>query len=82
MKIAGFQKTSFVDFPKIVSCVVFTPLCNMKCGFCHNKHILSADHPDVPELVVLDYLRKRVGVIGGVVIGGTDNCAVCDSADF
>lgn len=82
MKIAGFQKTSFVDFPKIVSCVVFTPLCNMKCGFCHNKHILSADHPDVPELVVLDYLRKRVGVIGGVVISGGEPTLQSDLERF
>lgn len=70
MKIAGFQKTSFVDYPKIVSCVVFTPGCNMRCSYCHNKHILSGNVPKVDELAVLDYLKKRVGVIGGVVVSG------------
>ncbi|MBR5314004.1 MAG: anaerobic ribonucleoside-triphosphate reductase activating protein [Clostridia bacterium] len=70
MKIAGFQKTSFVDYPKIVSCVVFTPGCNMRCSYCHNKHILSGNIPEVDELAVLDYLRKRVGVISGVVVSG------------
>ncbi len=70
MKIAGFQKTSFVDFPKMVSCVVFTPGCNMRCSYCHNKHILSGNIPKVDQFTVLDYLKKRVGVIGGVVVSG------------
>lgn len=70
MKIAGFQKTSFVDFPKCVSCVVFTPLCNMRCSYCHNKHILSGDYPIIPELTVFDYLQKRKGMIKGVVVSG------------
>ena len=70
MKIAGFQKTSFVDFPKTVSCVVFTPGCNMRCSYCHNKHILSGDVPEISELETLEYLKKRVGIIGGVVVSG------------
>ncbi len=70
MNIAGFQKSSFVDFPGIISCVVFTPGCNMKCGYCHNKHILSADAPKIDALEVMDYLNKRKGMLKGVVVSG------------
>ncbi len=70
MNIAGFQKSSFVDFPGIISCVVFTPGCNMKCGYCHNKHILGGDAPKVDALEVMDYLNKRKGMLKGVVVSG------------
>lgn len=70
MNIAGFQKSSFVDFPGIISCVVFTPGCNMKCGYCHNKHILGGDAPKVDALMVMDYLNKRKGMLKGVVVSG------------
>jgi len=70
MKIAGFQKSSFVDYPSIMACVVFTPGCNMRCGYCHNKHILGSDAPSVDELAVMEYLQKRRGMLKGVVITG------------
>lgn len=70
MNIAGFQKSSFVDYPGIISCVVFTPGCNMKCGYCHNKHILGGNAPKVDALEVMDYLNKRKGMLKGVVVSG------------
>ncbi len=70
MKIAGFAKTSFVDYPGKIACVVFTPYCNMRCKYCHNKHILSGDVPVVDESDVFDYLEKRKELIGAVVITG------------
>lgn len=82
MKIAGFQKSSFVDFPKIMSCVVFTPGCNMRCDYCHNKHILYGDVPKVDELTVLDYLNKRKGFLKGVVISGGEPTLQPDLESF
>ena len=41
MLIAGFNKTSLLDFPGKISAVVFTPYCNMRCTYCHNLHLLS-----------------------------------------
>jgi len=70
MKIAGFAKSSFVDYPGKIACVVFTPYCNMKCRYCHNKHILSGDVPVVEETKVFDYLEKRKDMLGAVVITG------------
>jgi len=70
MKIAGFAKTSFVDYPGKIACVVFTPYCNMKCKYCHNKHILSGNVPVIDETEVFDYLEKRKDMLGAVVITG------------
>ena len=82
MKIAGFQKTSFVDFPKMVSSVVFTPGCNMNCAFCHNRHILTGEVELIDELTVFEYLKKRKGSVNGVVISGGEPTLMNDIEDF
>lgn len=70
MLIAGFQKTSFIDFPGQACAVVFTPYCNFDCVYCHNAHILGRTAPLMDEAPVLEYLEKRAGLLGAVVISG------------
>ena len=71
MLIAGFNKTSFVDYPGVISSVVFTPYCNMNCWYCHNRHILAKSGLNLVEQgQVMDYLEKRAGQIKGVVVSG------------
>ncbi len=70
MLVAGFQKTSFVDYPGQPAAVVFTPYCNFNCVYCHNRHILGPDGPQVPEETVLEYLKKRQGLLKAVVVSG------------
>ena len=43
MLIAGFQKSSFVDYPGQPAAVVFAPYCNFNCTYCHNDHILGRE---------------------------------------
>lgn len=72
MKIAGFQKNSFIDYPGKMAAVIFTPGCNLNCYYCHNRSLIQGDsvkrlyHQDV----VLDFLKKRSGFLDGVVITG------------
>ena len=70
MLIAGFQKTSFVDYPGQPCAVVFTPYCNFDCVYCHNAHILRRDISLIDEAPVLEYLERRAGLLGAVVISG------------
>ena len=70
MLIAGFQKTSFVDYPGQPCAVVFTPYCNMDCVYCHNAQIIKRDAPLIAEEPVLEYLEKRAGLLTAVVISG------------
>ncbi|MEI6579551.1 MAG: anaerobic ribonucleoside-triphosphate reductase activating protein [Eubacteriales bacterium] len=82
MKIAGFAKTSFVDYPGKIACVVFTPFCNMKCQYCHNKHILYGDVPVIDEKEVFEYLNKRKDMLGAVVITGGEPTIQKGLAEF
>ena len=72
MLINGFQKLTVLDYPGKVACIVFTPGCNFRCPFCHNAglvtHIDKDAFIDVGE--VLSYLKKRQGLLDGVVITG------------
>ncbi len=72
MFINGFQKLTILDYPGKVACIVFTPGCNFRCPFCHNAslvtHIDKDTYLDVKE--VMSYLRKRQGLLDGVVITG------------
>lgn len=70
MLIAGFQKTSFVDYPGQIASVVFTPYCNYNCTYCHNAHIIGSNAPLIEEQDVLAYLERRRGLLKAVVISG------------
>ncbi|MDD4408688.1 MAG: anaerobic ribonucleoside-triphosphate reductase activating protein, partial [Clostridia bacterium] len=41
MKIGGFLKQSFVDFPRTLSAVIFTCGCNFNCWYCHNADLIK-----------------------------------------
>jgi pyruvate formate lyase activating enzyme len=72
MNIRGFVDTSFVDWDKKVSSVVFTGECNMRCTFCYNFGLVL--HPDrfevIPEKLILDYLKENSDFIDGLCITG------------
>ena len=68
IKFYGLQKTTLLDYPGLVACILFTRGCNMRCPFCHNKSLLSGDNPEV--LDVWGFLEKRKGLLDGVVISG------------
>ncbi|PJC76785.1 anaerobic ribonucleoside-triphosphate reductase activating protein, partial [Candidatus Shapirobacteria bacterium CG_4_8_14_3_um_filter_39_11] len=36
MEIAGYIKTSLIEWPGKISSVIFVPGCNFRCPFCHN----------------------------------------------
>lgn len=72
MNIAGFVKTSFVDYPGKIASVVFTQGCNLKCSYCHNSGLI--DEKDsatgiLPE-EIFQWLSKRKGMIDAVVVSG------------
>jgi pyruvate formate lyase activating enzyme len=70
MKIAGMVKNSFVDYLGKVACVVFVPLCNYDCFYCHNRPLIHGAPEELREEDVLAFLQKRVGMLDGVVVTG------------
>lgn len=72
MKISGLQKLTLLDFPGRMACTVFTYGCNFRCPFCHNAALVTHIDKDtyIDEEEVLAYLKKRQGILDGVVITG------------
>ena len=71
MKFSGLQRVSLIDYPNKVASVLFTPGCNLRCGFCHNWHIaLDPKPPFLQEAVALRILESRKKYVDAVVVTG------------
>lgn len=76
MLISGVQKFTMLDYPEKIAAIIFTPGCNMRCGFCHNKEfvlpkeIKKIKPSFIPQKAVLNFLESRKGKLDGVVISG------------
>lgn len=72
LPIAGFVKTSLVDWPGRVAAGVFFRGCNFRCPWCQNPDLVEpARYRELlPADDVLDYLRRRKGLLDGVVVTG------------
>ena len=69
--IAGLQKTSLIDYPGKVSCVVFLTGCNFTCPYCHNPELARGQYPERIRLeALLAFIRQRRTLLDGVVISG------------
>jgi pyruvate formate lyase activating enzyme len=74
MFIAGLQKTTLIDYPGKIACVVFLAGCNFRCPWCYSSELVLplkiVKQPRILEEDFFDFLRKRQGLIEGVVICG------------
>lgn len=72
MMLSGLQRLTLLDYPGTVACTVFTHGCNFRCPFCHNASLVlpGASSEKLDEGILMDFLKKRVGVLEGVVFTG------------
>ena len=73
MLITGFEKNTLVDYPGKVASIVFTYGCNLRCGYCHNPELVTLPCKKeniINEKEVFSHLKKRSGLIEGLVITG------------
>jgi len=71
MDIAGFVKTSLIDYPGKIASVVFTHGCNLRCGYCHNYQLLDGCSIGCLKFrEIFDWFSRRRHVIDGVVVSG------------
>lgn len=86
MKIGGFIKSSMIDYPGKISCVVFTCGCNFICPYCHNSELIPfVDEETDTGFDVSDifrFLEKRKGLLDGLVITGGEPAFQKDIVQF
>jgi len=88
MVLSGIQKFTLIDFPGKIACVLFTGGCNYRCGFCHNpefvlpEELAKLSKSFIPETAALNFLKKRRGMLEGVVISGGEPTIMPDLEDF
>ena len=72
MEFQGINKLSLLDYPGKVAAILYIDKCNFRCEYCHNWNTLIAcdDNADLIFNDILSFLKKRVGVLDGVVISG------------
>lgn len=72
--VGGVTPFTTIDFPGRLSAVVFCQGCPLRCGYCHNPHLIpvAAQSPAGPRSWqdVLEWLATRVGLLDGVVFSG------------
>ncbi len=88
MQISWINKFSLIDFPWEISCIVFTPWCNFRCGFCHNSEFVlpeklkSVYKKLIPQEAIFNFLKERSGKITGVSICWWEPTLQKDLKDF
>ncbi|MBN1445225.1 MAG: anaerobic ribonucleoside-triphosphate reductase activating protein [Candidatus Omnitrophica bacterium] len=76
MKIGGLQKTSLIDFPGRISCIIFVQGCNLRCPFCHNPELVLPEKfmPPMDTAEIISFLERRKKYLEGAVITGGEPC--------
>ncbi|MFR3030289.1 MAG: anaerobic ribonucleoside-triphosphate reductase activating protein [Blautia sp.] len=84
MKICGLNKTTLLDFPGKVAATIFLAGCNFRCPFCHNSSLVlgEIEQPEISQDKILDFLKKRKGILDGVCITGGEPTLQKSLPDF
>ncbi len=74
MQIAGYLKTSLIEWSGKITSVIFTSGCNFRCSFCHNADLVESNklskRAKISEEEILEDLEYRKKWIDAVVITG------------
>ena len=83
MDFSGWEKLSLVDFDHRLTTTLFVAGCPFRCPFCHNGELVlhPAIAPQIPWSQILDYLKKRQGVLEAVCISGGEPTLLPDLED-
>lgn len=71
LRVGGLIPLSASDYPGRLAAVVFCQGCVWRCGYCHNSHLLpKKGREEIAWPRVLEFLRKRQGLLEAVVFSG------------
>ncbi|MBI5253222.1 MAG: anaerobic ribonucleoside-triphosphate reductase activating protein [Euryarchaeota archaeon] len=72
MLIKGLVKTTLIDYPGKVACIVFIAGCNFRCPYCQNPDLVAGywELPTISEEEVFRHLKSRKKWLDGVCVSG------------
>jgi pyruvate formate lyase activating enzyme len=71
LRVGGLTPLSSTDWPGMLTAVVFCQGCPWRCRYCHNPELIPSRSAD--EIAwddVMSFLRRRQGLLDGVVFSG------------
>jgi anaerobic ribonucleoside-triphosphate reductase activating protein len=71
LRVGGFVPQATLDYPGLQACVLYCQGCAWHCSNCHNPQLITprCEH-EIPWSYIVDYLRRRQGLLQGVVFSG------------
>ena len=72
MKIAGFMKTTLLDWEGKVACTIYLAGCDFRCPYCHNRDLVlrPEEVEEINEKYVIGYIEENSDFLDGAVISG------------
>lgn len=71
MTFGGMIPCTIIDYPGKTACMVFTIGCNFRCPYCHNPELVDETIEEtISDTSVLAFLKKRRGMLDGIVVTG------------
>jgi pyruvate formate lyase activating enzyme len=82
LHVGGLTPLSTTDWPGMLAAVVFCQGCPWRCGYCHNPGLIPPrGDSEIPWEDVLAFLRRRQGLLDGVVFSGGEPTLQAGLAD-
>ena len=70
LRVGGITPFTATDYPGQLAAVVFVQGCPWRCGYCHNPHLQQRHSGLLDWESVMDFLRRRVGLVDALVFSG------------
>ena len=83
MDFSGWEKLSLLDYDDHIVTTLFMAGCDFRCPFCHNSSLVlePAKAPKISWQEIMEYLKKRKGVIDAVCVSGGEPTVMPDLED-
>ncbi|MDD3997994.1 MAG: anaerobic ribonucleoside-triphosphate reductase activating protein [Sphaerochaetaceae bacterium] len=83
MIIAALQKTTLIDYPGKIACMIFTQGCNYDCFYCHNRTLIKKRCVKPMDIQKIHrFLKDRSALLEGIVVSGGEPTIHTDLPDF
>jgi len=82
LRVGGLTPLSTTDWPGMLTAVVFCQGCPWRCGYCHNPDLIPPrGKREIAWEDVITFLRRRQGLLDGVVFSGGEPTLQRDLAE-